>query len=365
MLSRKTVFVLGAGASAELKLPVGETLKSWIADALALDAGRRIGAFSDEHVETAVLSYVYEEERNMQPQVYREYEQAATVISKALPFALSIDQYLDSQRANPVIVNLGKIGIASSILKAERQSIIGNPLRQAVRLQGGESRLPAEVRQTWHLKLVQLLTAGKAKEDLDSLFNDVAFIVFNYDRCLEHYLTLALSRYYGTEANAMSQVLSRLEIVHPYGQVGNMPWQGGTTVPFGGEAEGQLRNVARSLLTFTESAQSGVTEQVKSLIETAETVVFMGFGYLPQNVELLTARFQSNAKRVFYTTYGVSRSDSELVEIDLQRILQKEAANPALAFNGYGSFEAFEDAGRCSDLMNNNWMRLTREPLDS
>lgn len=368
MLSRRTVFVVGAGASAELDLPIGEGLKSWIADALALDPNSRDGIFKDKHVETAVRSYVMEEEPSQRERTYKAFEEAATVITKALPFALSIDQYLDSQRANPTIVRLGKIGIASSILKAEGNSSIGKVQSRTGRLQDLGKRFPQQAGKTWHLKLVQLLTAGRAKEDLHHVFDSVAFIVFNYDRCLEHYLTLALSRYYGEDTGSIRQALASLKIVHPYGQVGGLTWQGGVTVPFGGEAEGHLRSVADDILTFTESANSGVTSEVKGLIEGAETLVFMGFGYLPQNVELLTGRQRSNAKRVFYTTKGVSKNDSDFVDDDLERILRKEAQTGMMRPTGLGfedvddedAFEKFEEPGTCNDLMNNNWMRLTR-----
>jgi hypothetical protein len=94
----------------------------------------------------------------------------------------------------------------------------------------------------------------------------------------------------------------------------------------------------------------------------------MGFGYLPQNVDLLKARRRSAARRVFYTTYGVSKSDSEFVDEDLEQILQKEAATGLMrpfAFSAESvdeedAFEKFEEEGRCVDLMKNNWMRLTR-----
>lgn len=369
MLSRRTVFVVGAGASAELELPIGEGLKSWISDALTLDPNSRDGIFKDKHVDTAVRSYVMEAEGNQRHALYAEFEEAATVITKALPFALSIDQYLDAQRANSTIVRLGKIGIASSILKAERNSSIGKIQSRTSRLQDADKRFPQQAGKTWHLKLVQLLTAGRAKEDLQHVFDDVAFIVFNYDRCLEHYLTLALSRYYGEDTGNIRQALASLKIVHPYGQVGGLTWQEGISVPFGGEAEGHLRSVADDILTFTESANSGVTSEVKSLIEGAETLVFMGFGYLPQNVELLTARQRSNARRVFYTTKGVSKNDSEFVDDDLERILQKEAETGFMRPAGLGgleevdeddAFQKFEEPGTCNDLMNNNWMRLTR-----
>jgi len=368
MLGRRTVFVVGAGASAELSLPVGDGLKTWIADAIRLDRNNPHRAFASEHVNSAVMSYVMQEEPLDRQNAYNAFQDASGIISRALPFALSIDQYLDSQRANPTIVRLGKIGIAASILKAERESLIGKVHSTNHILQASDARFPQEAGNTWHLKLVQLLTAGLPKERAGQVFDDVAFVVFNYDRCLEYYLSLALGRYYGEETGTTKQALSNLTIIHPYGQVGAMTWQEGVKVPFGGNGEGQLKAVADEILTFTESANSGVTSEVKALIEGAETIVFMGFGYLPQNVELLTARNRAAARRVFYTTYGVSKSDSEFVDEDLEHILGKEAATGLMRPGLYeienvdddDAFEKFEEEGKCVDLMKNNWMRLTR-----
>lgn len=358
MLSRRTVFVVGAGASRELNLPIGEGLKGWIAEALRIDRSPT-GTFANKNVEGAVMSYVGDEEFANKQHVYDQFAEAAGIITKALPFALSIDQYLDSQRDNPIIVKLGKIGIAASILKAERESWLGKS-KSTGRLQDIGRGFPADGGKTWHLKLVQLLTAGRPKADLGNVFEDVAFIVFNYDRCLEQYLSLALGRYYGEGSPVIKRALESLTILHPYGQVGQMQWQEGVAVPFGGQAEGMLRQVADGILTFTESAQEGVTADVKALVQSAETMVFMGFGFLPQNVQLLTANQRSTASRVFYTTMGISKSDTDFVESDLEVILQKEASSPVFAINPHERFDKFQEPETCWDLMNNNWMRLTR-----
>lgn len=357
MLSRRTVFVVGAGASRELNLPIGEELKGWIAAAIQVQRTPN-GTFANAAVESAVRSYVSDEDAPMQQRVYQQFGEAAAVITRALPFALSIDQYLDSQRDNPIIVKLGKIGIAASILKAESKSSLGKSVSPGA--PDLRRSFPSEAGKTWHLKLVQLLTAGRPKADVKNVFEDVAFIVFNYDRCLEQYLSLALTQYYGEGSPVIRQALQSLTILHPYGQVGSMNWQNGTTVPFGGEADGMLRSVADGILTFTESAEDGVTADVKALIQGAETVVFMGFGFLPQNVQLLTANRRSNASRVFYTTKGISKSDTDFVESDLEVILQKEAASPLFQIDAVDAFNKFQEPETCLDLMNNNWMRLTR-----
>ena len=205
------------------------------------------------------------------------------------------------------------------------------------------------------------MTAGKSKQEVEAALASVAFIVFNYDRCLEYYLTLALTRYYGDDPAWVRRVVGSMTIVHPYGQVGSLEHGDGVSVSFGGTAQHQLKEIAEGLLTFTESDATGVTEEVKELMSEAETLVFMGFGFLPQNVDLLTCLVPSLAKRVFYTTLGISRTDVEFVEFDLEDMLRKPRDGGATGSN-LDPFQMFEVNGTCLALMESNWMRLTRQP---
>jgi hypothetical protein len=355
VLSRKTVFVVGAGASYELGLPIGEGLKPKIVEALKVERGGVRTSFVNDRVDEAVGSYVEEADRSQQVNLYAEFIEAAGIISRALPFALSIDQYLDSQQDNPTIVRLGKIGIAAAILKAERESAIGANAAKRVRVQ--DNGITTEALGSWHMRLVQLLTAGVSRSNISSIFDEVGFIVFNYDRCIERYLSIALSRYYNTSGSDLDAAMGSLEIIHPYGKVGRLEWQqGGPHIRFGGEGEGYLRKVAESILTFTESADTGVTDEVQRLIAGAETVVFMGFGFLPQNVELLHPHRGTAAVSIFYTTYGISDTDAKLIVNDLDSMFDP-MSDVALTDRPY---DLYEERGTCSDLMRNNWMMLTR-----
>ncbi|MBD8546074.1 hypothetical protein [Sphingomonas sp. CFBP 8760] len=255
-------------------------------------------------------------------------------------------------------MRLGKIGIAAAILQAEYKSKIGTS-------KGAQARAIRDIGfqrdfvTSWHYKLVQLLTAGRLKEDAPRVFEDVAFIVFNYDRCLEQYVKLALTAYYN-DPTLVDQAMQSLRIVHPYGQVGAMPWQDGVSIPFGGKAEGQLRNVADEVLTFTESARSGVVDEVKLMIEEANSLVLMGFGYLPQNIDLLTVNRPSNVDRVFNTSCGISDSDKEYIDDDIERMLKRERKPLVDIGVEIPGFSQYDERGTCSDLMRNHWMRLTR-----
>lgn len=362
MLAKKTVFIVGAGASVELGLPIGEGLKPKIIEALAASPNNAQRSFASEAVEAAVMSYVNENDYGERQQAYERMKAAAIIIRKALPFALSIDQFLDSRRDQPEVVRMGKIGIAAAILVAERDSSLGGKSTGAISegATAWNSALESSGVKSWHMKLVQLITAGKSRDQIAEALEEIAFIVFNYDRCLEQYIYRALWMYYNDEFGDVNDVIKKLNVIHPYGQVGYLHWQSTVPVVAYGDTDGDLRKIADSILTFTQSEQCGVADEVKSLIERAETVAIMGFGFLPQNVSLLKARCRSHLRRVFYTTKGVSVTDAELVSEDLEAIFGKAQSQGIPEFEDHDCYQAYQETDGCSDLMNHHWLRLTR-----
>jgi hypothetical protein len=52
---------------------------------------------------------------------------------------------------------------------------------------------------------------------------------------------------------------------------------------------------------------------MRKALSDAERLVFLGFGYHRQNMELLSEGVTPNAKRVYGTSLGLSKSDAEVV----------------------------------------------------
>ena len=48
-----------------------------------------------------------------------------------------------------------------------------------------------ELTSTWYLRFFQLLYEDVVKSQIEQLFDNVSFIVFNYDRCVEFFLVNA------------------------------------------------------------------------------------------------------------------------------------------------------------------------------
>lgn len=354
MFRSKTLFIAGAGASYEVGLPIGTGLKKLIADSLDLyfEGGELYRG--NRAIMDALRQHISKEEPGLQTDPYLV---AGRTISAAMPQAISIDNFLDAHRDDPRIELCGKLGIVSSILEAERGSkLYFDPYNS--------EEFPTDLGSAWHSLFFQRLTEGVPKADLDNIFNNVSIITFNYDRCIEHFLYNALKVYYGIDGGKASEIMSRLQVHHPYGRVGYLPWQTGyvPTVPFGGDRNGfdDLLTLAGQIKTFTEQLEDGDDlRAIRREVEDAEVVIFLGFAFADQNMELLKPARKSEARRIFATATGISKSDCEVVEEQIAELLSKERSKfvPTL----WDDFDLdLRNDLTCSGLFTEYWRSITR-----
>src|SRR5258705_12767622 len=116
MFKKRTLFVLGAGSSFELKIPVGLGLAKDIATRLDVrigDHGKNIGA--GDH-------FLLGKFQNLYPQQFNQYLQAGWRIRDGLATAASIDDFLDMHSHDEMMQIIGKAAIVRSIMEAERGS---------------------------------------------------------------------------------------------------------------------------------------------------------------------------------------------------------------------------------------------------
>lgn len=311
MFRDKTVFILGAGASKELNLPLGEGLK---ADILAeLKPSREFGCnFTNRQIDGALQEILRNEPPHQWSERQNGFAARAERMMRALPIAPSIDNFLHVHQDDVDTVLLGKLGIAAAILKAEEKSFLRREPKQ-------QERFRAEFLASWCRVFWQLLCAGVTKAEIKNLFSSVAFIVFNYDRCLEVMLMQALAYYYDLEATEIRDIMSEVSIVHPYGQVGSFPGGLNQSVAFG-QTQCNLLAVSSQIRTFTETVADGVAEQVQSVIQSAETLVFLGFAFHEQNMDLMKVE-RSNVRRIFGTGLDISPEDQIVVKYALREML--------------------------------------------
>ncbi len=159
---------------------------------------------------------------------------------------------------------------------------------------------------------MHMLGRGIPKGDARQIFDNVSFIIFNYDRCVEHFLYNALQKVYGLPEGEAAAILADCTVIHPYGQVGEyLPI--GRGVPFGA-ASVDYRTLSQQIKTYTEQiAAADVMAQIATEFHKAECIVFLGFAYHTQNMHLLKPARPLGLKQVFGTAYGMSDADAEVV----------------------------------------------------
>ena len=316
MFQGKTTIVVGAGASEEFRLPLGNELTGKIATAINVqyeDLGRRKSGAED--IELALRQYAKAKDGN---QNINPYLPACRAIAAGMREAPSIDEFIHQRRDDKLIEVCGKLGIVYCILHEERGS---NLYYKQVR---ADSTIDfSQCQQTWLANLRRFLTDGCTVNEVVGRLTKVRLIIFNYDRCVEHYLVHSLQNNYTIKEADAAELLRSLEIIHPYGVVGNLPWQDAANNVEYGETSliGRLPGLAESIRTFTEQAQqTDVQDRIRQLIQDSHLILFLGFAFHKQNLELLTPPDKSKCTaKVIGTAYGVSNADLPVVQYELAR----------------------------------------------
>jgi hypothetical protein len=316
MRAAKTVFIVGAGASSEVGIEFGRRFVEIVSGKLnyRFERGYLVcGDGGDGDILEAIEQFAQDRPTK------NSYLAAAQRLREGLAFARSIDSFLDVHRDDKKIQLLGKIAIAKTILEQEEKSHI--------RISGAIpdfQNIPM-LNESWFVNLARGLNDGVRREEIKRIFQKVSFIVFNYDRCVEHFLYNALQRHYGINDAETIRVLGTLTILHPYGKIANLPWQGGEAVPFGFKPDPRnLVMMASHIKTYTEQIEDDDTLlSIKSVVADAEALVFLGFSYLDLNMDLIDPGKECAAQNVFGTAFGISNSDVDQIKIQLRGLVRR------------------------------------------
>jgi hypothetical protein len=346
MFRARTLFVLGAGASAEVGMPIGSKLLEDVVKLtnIAYYHGRM--SRGDAHLSEA-LKIALNEGGSVDR--YNEHLHAAWQLAASAEQALSIDNVIDALEDEKV-ERVGKLGIVRAIHMAESQS---DHFKDANGRFDGI--VVGKFKRTWFDYLTKLLTEGVRKSGIGHIFDNLEIINFNYDRCIEQYLPFSLASYYGLNVETVRALMPRLIVHRPYGVAGKLPWQGGDvpTVEFGGGSTQRTAEAATQIRTFTEQVEEGeALELMRASLSNAERIIFLGFAFHRQNVELIAAKTPDNAE-IVATAFEVSKSDREVIEVEL--II-------AFEFDGIASHERVKLADLpCAKFFQEYWRTLTAD----
>lgn len=300
------VFIIGAGCSVPYGFPTGAMLMQKLKN---FDYGTKFPRknYSDGDI---FLVDLYQEhfgysstDNKMEYQSdyamvlpYPEHEKLYNQLMDGivLPFSQSIrrsmmvstDEFLKNrlgQKQNEQ-ADFGKRLIAYEILKAEQASRLGNI--------------------DW---IQHLLSRIDQQSNWEEILKQTVFLTFNYDRVLEYCIFLYLTsdkQYADADAHAF---IKEMQIHHVNGFIGSLE-----EIPFGAVENGKYQEIAKRMETVWEKRQNrneSEKEKYQDFLKNAERVYFMGFSYIPDNLESIGiprgAEIIRNAK-VYATAMGLS-----------------------------------------------------------
>ena len=275
--TRPLVFVVGAGASRDFgdSMPVSSSLAFNIEQHLDLE-------FSQGGPDGPIKSALTRARGGLSG----AHRNAASRIRDSIFAKSSIDDLLHEWRDSPEMIEVGKIAIANAILEAERKSVLGptalgdpDKASSAIRaLRGG-----------WLSYLVQNLQPDRPRREIEEVFSQVGFIIFNYDRCIEQYLYWAFQNVAGMNPGNAARAVSHIPIVHVYGSLGPLPYAAGQPLdlPYGSDAPIH-QSVWKRIKTYTEEDHDrDNVASIHALFRNAARIVFLGMGFHQRNLDLL------------------------------------------------------------------------------
>ena len=350
MFNKNTLIIVGAGASKEAKVPTGNELKQNIANSLDIRFAHGVQQISGHpYIYNALREAI--KRNGASASDIELYLRTAWRIRDAMPQAISIDHFIDAHQGDQKLELCGKLAIVQSILQAERNSSLFFEIEEGSRTLDYRS-----LEETWFNRFMQLLTENCRVNQLEQRLSTIAFIVFNYDRCIEHFLYHSLQTYYGISPNEAASLVKRIAIYHPYGTVGALPWyQERHQIDFGTEPDPRrLLDLASQIKTFTEGTDpnsSDVTD-IRNRVAKSQIVIFLGFAFHRQNLDLIkprTKHLNREDVRYFATAKGISKSDCEIISTDLVKLAGVRRNHVSLQ-NELTCYELFKEYWRSLSL---------------
>lgn len=243
MIERRTVFILGAGASMPYGMPSGDQLRRELCGA----------SFAPNGVHSNLLESTVDIARG-------EIAHFADFFRKSNQ--RSIDAFLSRQER---FRDIGKFCIAAELCSRERQeSVIG------------------DIEDDWYALLLEALTRDAITLQ-DVRRNQIRIVTFNYDRSLEYYLFESLKHTFpnATDADILTTI-DGFGILHVYGCLAEF-----SPVPRAGARQyipatdaNSLRTAANGILVIPEARDDApVFQHAREAVFWSQALCFLGFGF--------------------------------------------------------------------------------------
>jgi hypothetical protein len=305
VINKRTVFVLGAGASCPYGYPSGSELRSLI----LYNAGSYNGGFLSSYIDFLNRENL---DKSTKDTKLKQVKQFIETFKGAVK---SIDVFIAN---NPKSAPTGKYIIAFEIFRAEKESRFREEIQsEKERLDSHDNKKYVRGRagfygDDWYSYLFKRITDSLVGKDAlpDFSNGNISFITFNYDRSLEYFFYDSLKCLYSevSEDDRITQTLKQLKILHVYGQIAPLKWQNPSDyVDYNPQInESILQNSISNIRTVHEEKENPELTETHNLIKQAEQIFFLGFGYAPENLEILKLPDRTKkATSIYGTTFGL------------------------------------------------------------
>ena len=350
----RSVFIIGAGASNEIGMPIGTDLRNNIIDILTKVKNHRtsrvLGGNKSsldmelpDHIKAArdaILEYKRYSIKEVDKSIFNLDE-----IIISLELTSSIDNLLYDFRDVPEIQAIGKIAIVSAILRAESDCALGKT--------SNNHKIKPTLEGTWYYSLFLELNKQANLNTFIRRLSNVYFIIFNYDRTLEYYFYNSIRRFYKTTADETADIINNMNIYHPYRQVGFLEFQREEIkTEFGFIDIDNIYAISSLIKTFMLDNFNDDEDykKARSFLYEAEKIFLLGFAFYPQNIDLLFPnKIKNSMKDDREIIISLSNSNYYGTFYKISKINQGDIVNRIKAKNErISSFFTFE--GKCVDF---------------
>jgi len=270
VIKRPTVLVLGAGASMHLGFPSGRGLVTNVVKGL--------------HKETEQLFQILVA-CGFDPVHIALFRDALARSGRS-----SVDVFLEHRSE---FLPLGRTAIAAVLTPVEIEENLFTP--------DGD----------WYEYLFRYL--GPSRSDVEQ--GRLSVVTFNYDRSFEQYLFTAFRNAFNLSTTDAIHLLERsVPVVHVYGKLGDLPYASGVGAKGvrtyqaldPGSRVGAALEVRDGIKIMHEGATDNpALERAQQLIQDADVICFLGFGYLAENLQRLRLDLRRDGAQVWGSAHGV------------------------------------------------------------
>lgn len=254
MLANSTTLIVGAGASVPLDYPTGAELRDWIIEGRGMDGDWGADGEADQ--------------RKLNWRLRRSL----------IP---SIDAFL-AEKENEDLHAWGIKCIAAALLPCEA--------------------LKKEEPPAW---LRMVFNAIRGRKDQDHQ-HPLKIVTFNYDLSIEYFLFHAfLASYKLNQEDARRMFEESVQIMHVYGQLGQIIELGGGRDYGGDVTQGTISLASRDLKIIGRAPEDPIFNDAHTAISEAEFLGILGFGYDPTNVANLRLHERIAPKYAYSTGFNM------------------------------------------------------------